>query len=175
MATTVRECRICHTGRCDGDELIAPCVCAGSLRYVHRGCLQTWLRRRMARERSLLSAVGTVHAKALTCEICRFSYKCSLRTLSFLRFLFTRSRWYELLHLLYIAFIVRRIHVQCQTLKDALVDQHVPRFVYMRVLLKVFAVFHYVMFLTFDIKYLVHAWLKWRASTAQILVLVEPS
>ncbi|XP_072565751.1 E3 ubiquitin-protein ligase MARCHF8 isoform X4 [Paramormyrops kingsleyae] len=37
-------CRICH---CDGDEdspLISPCLCTGSLRFVHQACLQQWIK-----------------------------------------------------------------------------------------------------------------------------------
>eukprot|EP00913_Durusdinium_trenchii_P029504 g27656.t1 len=34
------ECRLC-LGPAD-DELIAPCRCAGSVRWVHRGCLDRW-------------------------------------------------------------------------------------------------------------------------------------
>nr|CAG4643509.1 EOG090X0DX7 [Ilyocryptus agilis] len=36
-------CRICH---CEGEieaPLVAPCCCAGSLKYVHQGCLQRWI------------------------------------------------------------------------------------------------------------------------------------
>nr|CAG4642054.1 EOG090X0DX7 [Eurycercus lamellatus] len=36
-------CRICH---CEAEfeaPLVAPCSCAGSLKYVHQGCLQRWV------------------------------------------------------------------------------------------------------------------------------------
>ncbi|XP_046439083.1 E3 ubiquitin-protein ligase MARCHF8-like [Daphnia pulex] len=36
-------CRICH---CEAEfeaPLVAPCCCAGSLKYVHQGCLQRWV------------------------------------------------------------------------------------------------------------------------------------
>ncbi|XP_002158651.1 E3 ubiquitin-protein ligase MARCHF8 isoform X1 [Hydra vulgaris] len=35
-------CRICHS---DDDELIAPCNCSGSARYVHAKCLVTWFKK----------------------------------------------------------------------------------------------------------------------------------
>jgi E3 ubiquitin-protein ligase MARCH1/8 len=51
-------CRICH---CEGDSelpLIAPCICAGSLRYVHQACLQRWIKS---------SAIQC-------CELCKFKF-----------------------------------------------------------------------------------------------------
>lgn len=42
-----RLCRMCLAEECDfeceaGRELICPCRCSGSMKYVHRGCLDTW-------------------------------------------------------------------------------------------------------------------------------------
>lgn len=51
-------CRICH---CEGDAetpLIAPCYCAGSLRYVHQSCLQQWIK----------------SSDTKTCELCKFNF-----------------------------------------------------------------------------------------------------
>ncbi|RZF47773.1 hypothetical protein LSTR_LSTR006037 [Laodelphax striatellus] len=51
-------CRICH---CEGDSetpLIAPCYCAGSLRYVHQLCLQQWIKSSNIR----------------SCELCKFQF-----------------------------------------------------------------------------------------------------
>jgi len=50
--------RICH---CEGDSevpLIAPCYCAGSLRYVHQACLQQWIKSSDIR----------------SCELCKFQF-----------------------------------------------------------------------------------------------------
>ena len=41
-----RECWICYGGESDG-ELISPCRCRGSLQWVHRACLQTWITTRV--------------------------------------------------------------------------------------------------------------------------------
>jgi hypothetical protein len=41
-----RECRICKLGDDDMQllgVLIEPCVCSGSMRFVHTRCLQRWL------------------------------------------------------------------------------------------------------------------------------------
>lgn len=51
-------CRICH---CEGDleaPLIAPCFCAGSLRYVHQACLQQWIK----------------SSDTKNCELCKYEF-----------------------------------------------------------------------------------------------------
>uniref|UniRef100_A0A3P9HJP6 RING-type E3 ubiquitin transferase n=1 Tax=Oryzias latipes TaxID=8090 RepID=A0A3P9HJP6_ORYLA len=51
-------CRICH---CEGDEespLITPCHCTGSLRFVHQGCLQQWIKSSDTR----------------CCELCKYEF-----------------------------------------------------------------------------------------------------
>lgn len=36
----VKMCRNCHeTG---GDDLFSPCKCTGSMKYVHKSCLNQW-------------------------------------------------------------------------------------------------------------------------------------
>ncbi|KAI1293639.1 E3 ubiquitin-protein ligase MARCHF8 [Halotydeus destructor] len=76
-------CRICHCG--DGDsysldssvstcgcetsmskldlELISPCLCRGSMQYVHHHCLQQWIR--------------TSNCKF--CELCKFPFKLTIK------------------------------------------------------------------------------------------------
>jgi E3 ubiquitin-protein ligase MARCH1/8 len=57
-SSSAEICRICH---CEGeteDPLIAPCYCAGSLRYVHQGCLQQWIKSSDIR----------------SCELCKFQF-----------------------------------------------------------------------------------------------------
>ena len=36
-------CKICHCNG-SGADLIAPCYCSGSLKYVHQECLQRWIK-----------------------------------------------------------------------------------------------------------------------------------
>ncbi|XP_054262579.1 uncharacterized protein LOC128986308 [Macrosteles quadrilineatus] len=60
-------CRICH---CEGDSevpLIAPCYCAGSLRYVHQACLQQWIKSSNIR----------------CCELCKFQFIMQTKTKPF--------------------------------------------------------------------------------------------
>ncbi|XP_053271504.1 E3 ubiquitin-protein ligase MARCHF8 [Pleuronectes platessa] len=61
-------CRICH---CEGDEefpLIMPCRCTGSLSFVHRACLNQWIKSSDTR----------------CCELCKFDFimETSLKPLS---------------------------------------------------------------------------------------------
>ncbi|CAK9012076.1 Probable E3 ubiquitin ligase SUD1 (Protein ECERIFERUM 9) (Protein SUPPRESSOR OF DRY2 DEFFECTS 1) (AtSUD1) (RING-type E3 ubiquitin transferase SUD1) (RING/U-box domain-containing protein) [Durusdinium trenchii] len=36
-------CRICRSGREDGRPLYHPCICTGSIKFVHEDCLMEWL------------------------------------------------------------------------------------------------------------------------------------
>ena len=37
----LKECRICFNNDKD-DEYIAPCLCSGTSKYVHRDCINRW-------------------------------------------------------------------------------------------------------------------------------------
>jgi hypothetical protein len=40
----VRECRICQEeASVEDGPLVAPCLCAGSMRFIHPRCLQRWI------------------------------------------------------------------------------------------------------------------------------------
>jgi hypothetical protein len=74
---TASVCRIClTTEEEDGNPMISPCKCDGSMKYVHLLCLRKWLQARMGvRE--------TEHAfcyfwKAVDCEICKTSLPFTL-------------------------------------------------------------------------------------------------
>eukprot|EP00928_Gymnodinium_smaydae_P019065 TRINITY_DN17283_c0_g1_i3.p1 TRINITY_DN17283_c0_g1~~TRINITY_DN17283_c0_g1_i3.p1 ORF type:complete len:219 (-),score=27.47 TRINITY_DN17283_c0_g1_i3:100-690(-) len=57
-------CRFClETSVNLGDEFIVPCLCSGSMKYVHRSCLDTW-------------RVNGFNPKTLThCGTCHFCFK----------------------------------------------------------------------------------------------------
>ena len=50
------ECRICYDNT--DEELIEPCKCSGSMRYVHRSCLDKWI----------------YHKKDNICPVCKSEY-----------------------------------------------------------------------------------------------------
>merc|ERR1711971_781553 len=55
-------CRICQCDVCEIDEdspLIAPCLCDGSMRYIHQACLQQWIK----------------SSEKEGCELCKYEYK----------------------------------------------------------------------------------------------------
>ena len=65
------QCRICFQEQ--KSELIPPCRCRGSVAYVHRRCLDRWIRFQLGR-----------HLVASPmCEICGFEYLTQLRFPSF--------------------------------------------------------------------------------------------
>uniref|UniRef100_A0A7S1XG55 RING-CH-type domain-containing protein n=1 Tax=Compsopogon caeruleus TaxID=31354 RepID=A0A7S1XG55_9RHOD len=150
-------CRICHD---DGERrcMVRPCDCSGSLAYVHRDCIEKWLK-----QRSTLN---------MYCEICGFAFKFVVRTKSLWAFLLSGSSWQEWFHVGYILFMARRIWKQTDGLANffsrkarrrgnASTSQYV---------LFVFFVVHYIVFLWYDLKNLLSKYRLWRIQTAEILV-----
>ncbi|KAI0542048.1 hypothetical protein GGR58DRAFT_510402 [Xylaria digitata] len=45
----------------DGDRLISPCLCKGSIKYMHEGCLKLWMNENPA--------------KGYKCDICKYEYR----------------------------------------------------------------------------------------------------
>lgn len=71
-------CRICLSEQEMPDhELISPCKCAGSMRYIGLSCLKEWLdgKRRVSETKWINSYIW----KNLECEICKTSLKGLLK------------------------------------------------------------------------------------------------
>ncbi|KAG0037925.1 hypothetical protein BGZ82_001569 [Podila clonocystis] len=64
-----RRCRICLESEDDEDsasgKLISPCLCKGSSRYIHLGCLEQW------------RALSPRKASAFSCDTCHYHYSFS--------------------------------------------------------------------------------------------------
>lgn len=60
-------CRICHCEAEEHNKLISPCLCMGSLKYVHLQCLQKWIK----------------SSDKIACELCTFSYIMTTNTRPF--------------------------------------------------------------------------------------------
>ncbi|KAI0861390.1 hypothetical protein F4860DRAFT_513861 [Xylaria cubensis] len=45
----------------DGDRLISPCLCKGSIKYMHEGCLKLWM--------------NESPSKGYQCDICKYKYQ----------------------------------------------------------------------------------------------------
>ncbi|CAK9014275.1 unnamed protein product [Durusdinium trenchii] len=60
-------CRICHGGEAPSLEslLLEPCLCSGSVRWIHRGCLKQWQRQ---------CALTAANVGEIQCELCNFFY-----------------------------------------------------------------------------------------------------
>lgn len=64
-------CRIClaeDEGETD-NPLISPCLCSGSMKYIHYQCLSNWLQSKMVSR--AFQDFQLFHWKALECELCK--------------------------------------------------------------------------------------------------------
>ncbi|UJR29067.1 hypothetical protein I4U23_010281 [Adineta vaga] len=51
-------CRICHCESTPDEPLISPCLCLGTMQYLHQSCLQRWIK----------------SAGVKSCELCKFEF-----------------------------------------------------------------------------------------------------
>mmetsp|Transcript_64805 Transcript_64805/g.151875 ORF Transcript_64805/g.151875 Transcript_64805/m.151875 type:complete len:417 (-) Transcript_64805:68-1318(-) len=66
-------CRICLLeGSTEEDPLITPCLCKGSIEYVHLGCLRYWIRGRLNLTDG--ASGGSYFYRPLACELCKATY-----------------------------------------------------------------------------------------------------
>jgi len=73
-------CRICLMEDEEvGNPLISPCKCAGSMRFIHHGCLKIWFSNRRVVKHS--NIVTTYFWKNLECELCKHPYPYETRTM----------------------------------------------------------------------------------------------
>ncbi|PAA73956.1 hypothetical protein BOX15_Mlig024090g3 [Macrostomum lignano] len=67
MEAAKTTCRICLS-EASSIDLISPCRCTGTQKYVHNGCIMAWIR-----------LEGEVEPKKLACEICGSKYRMKSR------------------------------------------------------------------------------------------------
>jgi len=68
-------CRICLLeGSTEDDLLISPCMCKGSIEYVHLGCLRHWIKGRL----NLSESSTSFFYRPLSCELCKAVYPAYL-------------------------------------------------------------------------------------------------
>lgn len=58
VVSSMEICRICHCEAEPEQPLISPCLCAGSLQYVHQSCLQRWIK----------------SSDTKKCELCKYEF-----------------------------------------------------------------------------------------------------
>ena len=60
------SCRICFDQESPSHQLISPCRCSGSMKFVHEDCLKIWL---LSQEKDLSDS---------TCDICKSGFKMTI-------------------------------------------------------------------------------------------------
>jgi hypothetical protein len=65
------ECRICLSEEEEGNRLISPCNCTGSVKYMHTKCFHTWIYKKYE---DPLQREQVLSTEGLKCEICHQRY-----------------------------------------------------------------------------------------------------
>jgi E3 ubiquitin-protein ligase DOA10 len=68
----MRECRYCLSTE-NLENLIIPCNCEGSLKYVHQSCLKQWIEAQKIHKILTFEYLFTI-----PCEICKYNIRCTL-------------------------------------------------------------------------------------------------
>eukprot|EP00347_Sterkiella_histriomuscorum_P021524 403333677 len=78
-APILRSCRICLGEENESDnELITPCKCAGTMKYIHVLCLQEWLNGKKTVRELPFSTIYLY--KISQCELCKSSFPDNVKT-----------------------------------------------------------------------------------------------
>jgi hypothetical protein len=68
----VNTCRICYCDEFEDESpLIAPCNCSGTMKYIHFGCLQKWLKSKVVIKSSSNENLISYSLKQIECELCK--------------------------------------------------------------------------------------------------------
>ena len=67
--TDEKVCRICLSEEEPGNPIISPCMCTGSVKYIHLGCIKEWLHGKMHKKETPF--VNSYIWRGLECEICK--------------------------------------------------------------------------------------------------------
>ena len=109
------ECRVCFSSNMN-DSLISPCLCRGSVRYIHVKCLTEWLQHKYKIQ-------FLQHLKGVSgfyCELCHYEYKGKPRFLGLSsmlkRFIDSHSSLTILLNVLIIFYALYKMKVKVSAL-----------------------------------------------------------
>ena len=69
MESIMKECRYCFSDE-DYNDLITPCLCEGSMKYVHTKCLKDWITKKGSSE---IVEDGIYYQ--LNCEVCKYKMR----------------------------------------------------------------------------------------------------
>lgn len=71
-------CRICLGDNNEAeDPFISPCMCTGSLKYIHLSCLQKWVKTKLNIQEN--KNLITIFWKNLDCELCKTQFPFNVR------------------------------------------------------------------------------------------------
>lgn len=69
-------CRICFSeDNLKENPLLNICKCIGSVRYVHKNCLQEWIKTKLKSKQNI--NFYYINWKKMICEICKSQYNCN--------------------------------------------------------------------------------------------------
>ena len=73
-------CRICYSEEeSDDNPLIQPCICSGSMKYIHLECLKHWLRTSIFEQIENTNSCCIYLYKTPECELCKTKYPDFIR------------------------------------------------------------------------------------------------
>mgnify|MGYP001810783084 CR=1 FL=1 len=78
ILSAARICRICLGEEEDiQNELICPCNCSGTMKYIHNDCLREWLNGKKLVYQG--ERVKSYFWKALECELCKQAFENKMK------------------------------------------------------------------------------------------------
>lgn len=73
-------CRICYTEESEEDNpLVQPCICAGSMKYIHLKCLKHWINTRSFDKVESNDLCSIYILKPVECELCKTKFPDFIR------------------------------------------------------------------------------------------------
>ena len=70
-----KSCRICYTEEEEADNpLIQPCICTGSMKYIHLNCLKKWLNTSVFIKKESSQYCNIFQYKQAECELCKTQF-----------------------------------------------------------------------------------------------------
>ena len=108
-------CRICYIEEEDKDNpLVQPCICSGSMKFIHLSCLKHWISTRSCVKIDTTEKCSVYIIKAVECELCKTKFPDIIKHEGKLYALLDFSKEYE----------------NYLTLESLTLDKHRNKFIY---------------------------------------------
>ena len=71
-----KYCRICYMEENDpnGNPLLNPCICSGSMKYIHYTCLKHWINNKCYSKVEINNDCSILKVKPVECELCKTKF-----------------------------------------------------------------------------------------------------